>query len=215
MSHRPLVRHLDESLGLVEQHAGHFSVLGVCGVRVLEEHSYGEEGRLDRLDRRPILVQCVETDDALEASSVLAQLLSSLFCASDLAIEMMVPRNTYRLTADVGMPDPRLKLHLRRLERVLVGELDSDHVFAPCVRRVRGPIEPSQQGREGALVLQGGVNAGRVLILGQVLELLHDAAVSAGHGDGVGRGALGGTGLEGRELSEEERLFCCRKDAIR
>lgn len=86
------------------------------------------------------------------------------------------------------MPDLGLKLHLRGLEGVVVGKLDTDHVFATRVRRVSRAKEPALEGRQRALLLQRSMDAGRVFVLGQVLQLLHDPAVSARHRDRISRG---------------------------
>lgn len=102
-----------------------------------------------------------------------------------MAREKRPQRNeTYRLTADIWMPYFRFKLHPGRLEGILVVEQDANHVFATGVRRVSRPQKPALEGRQRRLVHGRSVDAGVVLVLSQVLQLLHDPTISAvRHGD--------------------------------
>lgn len=94
-------------------------------------------------------------------------------------------RDTYCLTTDIRMPDLGVKAHLRWLEGVVVGKLDANQEFATSVRRISRAIEPALESRQRALMLEGSVNAGCVLVLGQILQLLHDTTISAGHDAGL------------------------------
>lgn len=86
------------------------------------------------------------------------------------------------MAADIWMPDFCFKLHPRRLEGILVVENNLNYVFATLIRRVSGAKEPALESCERRLLDGSGVDAGVVLVLCQVLQLLDDAAIPAiGH----------------------------------
>lgn len=89
--------------------------------------------------------------------------------------------DTYRLTADIRMPDPGLKLHLGWLEGVVGRKLNVNHEFATSVRRISRAKEPALESGQRALLFQGSMNAGSVLVLRQILQLFHYTAISARH----------------------------------
>lgn len=83
------------------------------------------------------------------------------------------------------MPDFCFKLHPRRLEGILVVEKNLNYEFATFVGRVAGANEPALEDCERRLLQGRSVDAGVVLVLGQVLQLLDDAAIpTIGHRGG-------------------------------
>lgn len=92
------------------------------------------------------------------------------------------------------MPDLGLETHLRRLERVAVGDVDLDLVGAAGVGRVGRRGEHADEGAQGDAVSGGGKDARAVLVRLDVCELLGDAAVSASR-HGWSRSLKGGTGV--------------------
>lgn len=90
---------------------------------------------------------------------------------------------SYRLTADVWVPNFRVKSYLRRLEGIGIRDLNVDLVSTTGIWRVGRCGKGSLEVRDVGLVDGLGKDT-RIVVVGlDVSELLRDATISAGgHG---------------------------------
>lgn len=97
--------------------------------------------------------------------------------------------STHSLTADVGMPHLRVKLHVRRLERVHIRDLNVDDICSSSVRGIWRPWNSALEVCEIAGVDGRGTDSRVVFVRMNVGQLLDDPAFSGGGHVEVGRDA--------------------------
>lgn len=101
-----------------------------------------------------------------------------------MAVGRSGPWETYGLAADIGMPNFRLKPHLRWFERVVIGDLDVDGKSAPDIWRVWGAGDGTLEVLQVAAVDGHRINTRLFPVCLNVQKLFGDAPISAASHDG-------------------------------